>query len=210
LRDSDSFEAVKRRTEYGIPTRGRRAAIHALVELGHEREVRRHLQELLVDADPHLRIDVVAAIESLGDGRARAALRRRLDRELDGRVKRRIREALRNLTDAARSERRRVNDDLETLRRELSELKLRLAQVEEKRSAQATKGKKSAGGRKTAHSTEPSTSAGRARRRPKKASKKGRTDRSGTPGSKRGGSMQKSAHAQGRTSHRSARRKGTQ
>ncbi|HEY6561318.1 MAG TPA: M1 family aminopeptidase [Polyangiaceae bacterium] len=131
LRDEAAVEPVLERTRYGIPTRGRRAAISALARLSDERKVRQHLEDLLDDNDPHLRIDVVGAFQTLGDVRAKAALRRRLERELDGRVKRRIREALRDMTDGSSpGERQRLNDELETLRGELTELKTRLAKLE--------------------------------------------------------------------------------
>ncbi|HMJ15222.1 MAG TPA: M1 family aminopeptidase, partial [Polyangiaceae bacterium] len=133
LRDEAAVTPVLERTRYGIPTRGRRAAISALARLSDERKVRQHLEDLLDDSDPHLRSDVVGAFQTLGDVRAKAALRRRLERELDGRVKRRIREALRDMTDGTAGDRQRLNDELETLRGELAELKGRLAKLEVKK-----------------------------------------------------------------------------
>ena len=50
------------------------------------------LEDLLDSADPYLRVDVVRALADLGDPKARGALQRQLDRDLDGRVRRRIRE----------------------------------------------------------------------------------------------------------------------
>jgi aminopeptidase N len=144
LREERALPAVIERTRYGIPTRGRRAAISALARLGDSRKVREHLEDLLDDDDPHLRIDVVSALLSVGDARARGALRRRLDHELDGRVTRRIREALRDLGDSLVTERKRLSDDLEALRSELTEMKTRLSRVEargkkEKSDAKSTK-----------------------------------------------------------------------
>jgi aminopeptidase N len=120
---------VLARSRYGYPLRGRRAAIQALAALSDTKKTRHHLEELLEDRDPHLRITVVDALVSLGDGKSRGAMRRALDREFDGRVMRRLREALRDVGDGA-SEKKRVNEDLETLRTEVSDLKARLARIE--------------------------------------------------------------------------------
>jgi len=131
LRDERALPEVIERTRYGFPTRGRRAAIAALAQLSEGRKVREHLEELLEDKDPHLKIDVVAALQSLGDPKARGALHRAKERELDGRVVRRLREALRDLSDSSSTaEKKRVNDELENVRSELAELKARLSKVE--------------------------------------------------------------------------------
>ncbi|HWA75857.1 MAG TPA: M1 family aminopeptidase [Polyangiaceae bacterium] len=132
LRDEAGLPEVLERTRYGYPSRGRRAAVGALAELGEGKKVREHLESLLDDGDPHLRADVASALLRLGDHRCRPALRRALDREIDGRVARRLREALRDLGEGA-SERKRVADELESLRGELLELKARLAKIEAKK-----------------------------------------------------------------------------
>lgn len=132
LRDESGLPAVREYTEYGHPTRGRRAAISALAELGEGKHTREALERLLEDPDPHLRIEVVNALLRFADPKSRPALRRALEHELDGRVMRRLREALRDLSDGS-GERKRVNDELESLRNELSELKHRLSELEEKK-----------------------------------------------------------------------------
>ena len=130
LRDDRAVKHVMDRTRYGIPTRGRRAAISALPRLSDARKVREHLEELLDDKDPHLRIEVVRALQSLGDSKSRGALRRQLERDLDGRVHRRIREALREMGDRGSAERRRMHDEIESLKNELADMKTRLAKLE--------------------------------------------------------------------------------
>jgi aminopeptidase N len=135
LRDEEAVPAVIEQSRYGVPTRGRRAAVTALAALSDSRVTRRHLEDLLDDADPHFRITVVDALVTLGDSRARASLRRALEHELDGRVVRRLREALRDIGETGSSERKRLGDDLENLRGELGELKTRLAKMEVKRGA---------------------------------------------------------------------------
>lgn len=130
LRDEEQLPEIFRHTRYGVPVRARRAAISAAASLSDSRKTREQLEDLLDDRDPHLRIDVVNALSSLGDTKSRGALSRQLRRELDGRVARRIREALRDIGDAGAGDRRRLNDELETLKHELSELKLRFTKLE--------------------------------------------------------------------------------
>jgi aminopeptidase N len=138
LRDEAALDVVTERTRYGVPTRGRRAAVHALASLGEGRRTREKLEELLEDKDPHFKIDVVSALTTLGDPKSRGALRRTLDRELDGRVARRIREALRDMSESPGSDKKRVNEELESLRDELIELKNRLAKIEGRKTEKAS------------------------------------------------------------------------
>jgi aminopeptidase N len=130
LRDEAALETVVKRTRYGTPTRGRRAAVHALATLGDGRKTREQLEDLLDDTDPHFKIDVVSALTTLGDAKSRGAMRRALELELDGRVSRRLREALRDMTEGNGQEKKRVSEELESLKDELLELKTRLAKVE--------------------------------------------------------------------------------
>jgi aminopeptidase N len=134
LRDDSALDQVLAHTQYGFPTRGRRSAISALAQLGEGRRTREALELLLDDRDPHVRLEVISALLTLGDVKCRPALRRALERELDGRVARRIREALRDLGDT-NTERKRLADDLETLRGELAELKARFSKLEVKHGA---------------------------------------------------------------------------
>ncbi|MGC4094234.1 MAG: M1 family aminopeptidase [Polyangiaceae bacterium] len=152
LRDENGLEAVREHTAYGHATRGRRAAIAALAELGEGKHTREALEALLDDNDPHLRIEVVNALLRFADPKSRPALRRALEHELDGRVQRRLREALRDLSDGS-TEKKRVSDELESLRAELSELKHRLSELEEKKkpsSGSSTKPSKAAQPKKKA------------------------------------------------------------
>jgi aminopeptidase N len=130
LRDDSALDAVSKRTRYGVPTRGRRAAVHALASLGEGKKTREQLEDLLDDKDPHFKIDVVSALTTLGDGKSRPALRRALDRELDGRVSRRLREALRDMNETPTQEKKRLTEELESVRDELLELKSRLSKLE--------------------------------------------------------------------------------
>jgi aminopeptidase N len=137
LRDEAALETVVKRTRYGTPTRGRRAAVHALATLGDGRKTREQLEDLLDDTDPHFKIDVVSALTTLGDAKSRGAMRRALEQELDGRVSRRLREALRDMTEGNGQEKKRVSEELESLKDELVELKTRLAKVEGRKTESA-------------------------------------------------------------------------
>ncbi len=130
LRDDRALPHVMARTRYGISTRGRRAAIMALPKIGGDRKIREALEDLLDGTDPYLRVDVVRALVDLGDPKSRGALQRQLERELDGRVRRRIREALRDIGTAGKREADRLRDDFEALRTEYGDLKARFAKIE--------------------------------------------------------------------------------
>jgi aminopeptidase N len=129
LRDERAIPHLSARTRYGHPTRARRAAIVALPKLASDRKTRESLEALLDDPDPVLRIDVVRALGEIGDGKARPALRDRLDIDLDARVRRRIREVVRDIGEPRRMADG-LRDDLDRLQGEHLELKARLAKLE--------------------------------------------------------------------------------
>jgi aminopeptidase N len=130
LRDERAVPHVIARTRYGVPTRGRRAAIMAIAKLAEGRKARETLEDMLDGSDPYLRVDVVRSLGELGDPKSRGALHRQLEREIDGRVRRRIREVLRDLGGAGKRESDRLKDELESLRGEHAELKSRLGKLE--------------------------------------------------------------------------------
>jgi aminopeptidase N len=142
LRDERAVEQVRQRTRYGIPSRGRRAAVQALYTLSQSKRTREHLEELLDDPDVFVRLDAVIGLGEIGDQKARPALRRQLDRELDARIRRRIREVLRDMGGAGRREAKRVRDEVEELRRETAELRGRLGKLEDRLKAKDTPKKK--------------------------------------------------------------------
>jgi aminopeptidase N len=147
LRDDRATPHVLARTRYGVSPRGRRAAILALPKLSSDRRTRETLEDMLDADDPYLRVDVVRALGDLGDVKARGALQRQLERDLDGRVRRRIREVLRDLGGAGKREVDRLRDELEDMRREHAELRARLGKLEAggaSKAAAAAKAKASA------------------------------------------------------------------
>jgi aminopeptidase N len=132
LRDERAVPHVIARTRYGVSMRGRRAAILALPKLASDRKARETLEELLDSDNPYVRVDVVRALADLGDAKSRGALHRQLDRDLDGRVRRRIREVLRDLGGTGKRESDRLKDELEALRNEHNELRTRFGKLEAK------------------------------------------------------------------------------
>ncbi len=135
LRDERALPHLLARTRYGHPERARRAALMALPKLSSDRRTRESIEELLDDNNPHLRIDAVRALAEMGDPRARGAMRARLEVDLDPRVRRRIREVLRDLGGDAKSGVREVREELDKVASELSELKARMSKIEAREGA---------------------------------------------------------------------------
>lgn len=129
LRDDRALPHLYSRTRYGHPSRLRRAAALAIPKLATDRRAREHLEDLLDDADPIVRIDVVRALSDLGDARSRAALRARADVDLDARVRRRIREVVRDLG-GERKQNEELKEAVERLENEARDLRARVAKIE--------------------------------------------------------------------------------
>ncbi|HMI85908.1 MAG TPA: M1 family aminopeptidase [Polyangiaceae bacterium] len=130
LRDERAISHVLARTRYGTKNRGRRAAIVALARLTTDRKYREALEELLEDADPYLRIDVVRALVEMGDQKSRSVLARRLDREQDGRVRRRIREAFHEIGARGKEIQAELRDEIDKLKTEQAELASKMKKIE--------------------------------------------------------------------------------
>ncbi|HEY8091829.1 MAG TPA: M1 family aminopeptidase, partial [Polyangiaceae bacterium] len=129
LRDDRAVPHLSARVRYGHPQRARRAALLALPKLATDRKARETIEQLLDDGNPLLRIDAVRALGDLGDSKARPALREHLETDLDARVRRRIREVVRDLAEPKRASDA-LRDDLEKLQGEHQDLKARLAKLE--------------------------------------------------------------------------------
>jgi aminopeptidase N len=129
LREDRALPHLYARTRYGHPSRVRRAAALAIPKLSTDRRAREHLEDLLDDTDPILRIDVVRALSDLGDARSRGALRARGEVDLDPRVRRRIREVVRDLG-GERKQTEQLKEDVEKLQSEHLDLRSRLSRLE--------------------------------------------------------------------------------
>ncbi len=151
LRDDRALPHLFARTRYGQPTRVRRAAAMAIPKLATDRRAREHLEDLLDDPDSILRLDIVRAVGDLGDARSRPALRARLEVDLDPRVRRRLREAIRDLG-SEKKQNEELKDAVERLENEQRDLRARLATLEAKAPAKKEPEKKETAKKKKAKS----------------------------------------------------------
>jgi len=132
LRDDRAIPHLTTRTAYGHPSPGRRTCLVALAKLDTSRKTRELMEDRLDDVDVFVRASAVRGLELIGDTKSRPALQARLEREDAGTVRRRIREALRDITAGREGELKRVKDELEKMRDESHELRTRLAKIEAK------------------------------------------------------------------------------
>jgi len=139
-RDDSALGLLVEGVRWGRVTQGRRAAAMALAVLmrgrrdREARDVRERLELLLGDRDFRVQAAAIEALALIGDPAAIGALRRMIDRELDGRLRRRGKEVIRNLEDgaAAGEDLRRMRDEIAELRSLTSTLRERLELVETK------------------------------------------------------------------------------
>ncbi|MBA2539766.1 MAG: HEAT repeat domain-containing protein, partial [Deltaproteobacteria bacterium] len=137
-RDDSALGLLVEGTRWGRITQGRRAATGALAVLmrgrrdREARDVREHVERLLSDRDFRVQAAAVEALGVIGDPAAIPSLRRMIDRELDGRLRRRGKEVIRDLEDGAplADEVRRLRDEVGELRSLAGMLRERLELIE--------------------------------------------------------------------------------
>jgi len=123
-RDDSAIGLLVEGVRWGRVTQGRRAAANALAQLvrgrrdREARDVRERVELLLADKDFRVQAAAVEALLVIADPAAVPALQRMIDRELDGRLRRRGKEVVRDLAEGAP-----VNDELRRLRDEVGELR---------------------------------------------------------------------------------------
>ena len=130
LKDERGAPLLLAQLRYGQPTRARRASVMAVPKIMTGAKGREALEDLLDDADPYLRIDVARALSDYGDAKARGALGERLGVDLDPRVRRRIREALRDLGGDSRRAIDGLREEFEKMTSEAADLRARIGQLE--------------------------------------------------------------------------------
>ncbi len=133
LKDPQAIPIVTEWTRYGKPHLARTGATTALGKLGEGKpEVTEHLIRLLDDPWFRVRIEAAIGLGDLLEAKALDPLNRLIERELDGRVKRRAREAIQKIQAGreASDEFRRLRDDVDKLREENRQLKERLEKIE--------------------------------------------------------------------------------
>ena len=137
LRDERGIEVAREWTAYGRPPRARVAAIGALARFAklserHRQEIVDFLAPLIDDREFMVRMRIPGAFEEIGDAEAVAPLRRLLDRDLDGRIRRRTQDAIDSIL-AGRNrieEGNRLRSDMDKIRDENRKLKERLDKLE--------------------------------------------------------------------------------
>ena len=123
-RDDSALGLLVEAVRWGRVTQGRRAATMALASLmrgrrdREARDVRERIELLLGDRDFRVQAAAIEALALIGDPAAIPPLRRMADRELDGRLRRRGKEVIRDLEDGTSS-----GEDLRRMRDELGELR---------------------------------------------------------------------------------------
>jgi aminopeptidase N len=123
-RDDSALGLLIEGLRWGRVPQGRRAAAMALAALirgrrdREARDVRERIELLLADHDFRVQAAAIEALAVIGDPAAIGALRRLVDRELDGRLRRRSKEVIRDLEDGTS-----VGEDVRRLRDELGELR---------------------------------------------------------------------------------------
>jgi aminopeptidase N len=137
-RDDSALNLLVDGLRWGRVTQGRRTAALALAQLvrgrrdREARDVRERIELLLVDRDFRVQAAAVEALAVIGDPAAIDALRGMIDRELDGRLRRRGKEVIRDLEEGApiAEEVRRLRDEVGELRAVAGALRERLEQLE--------------------------------------------------------------------------------
>jgi aminopeptidase N len=134
--DEEALPVVRREYRASAPFQTRRAALAATTRLSegtlHARAARELLEKGLDDRDFRVRIEAAQSLAVIADGRAVPALERALAAELDGRARRRIREAITDLRERGKPQDRvrKLEEELERLRGEALKLKERVEKVE--------------------------------------------------------------------------------
>lgn len=124
-----------------VPTssfQARRAALAAIARLcegtGNARRARERLELGLGDRDFRVRVEAAGGLATLGDPKSILALERAGRAELDGRAKRKMREAVSEILErgSGSEQSRKVSGEVERLRRELGDLRQRLEKLEQR------------------------------------------------------------------------------
>ena len=137
-RDDGALDLLVDGVRWGRITQGRRAATMALALLvrgrrdREARDIRERIELLLADRDFRVQAAAIEALAQIADPAAIAALRRMIERELDGRLRRRGKEVIRDLENAtpAAEDVRRMRDELGELRQLTTALRERLDLLE--------------------------------------------------------------------------------
>jgi aminopeptidase N len=141
--DEKALVTVENAYRASLSFQARRAAVGALARLAegtvHARRVRELLEGFLVDRDFRVRGEAAAGLGLLQDTRAVEALESAARHELDGRAKRRVKDAINDLVERGRpaEQARKLGEEVERLRNEVLVLRNRMEKVESLRAPAA-------------------------------------------------------------------------
>ena len=133
LKNPTAIPILTEWTRYGKPNLAREAATKALAKLGEGKpEVTDILTGLLEDQWFRVRVEAAIGLGNLLNPATIPALEQQVERELDGRVRRRAREAIRKIQMGrdASDEFRQMREDLDKIRNENTKLRERLDRLE--------------------------------------------------------------------------------
>jgi aminopeptidase N len=142
--DEGALPLVEAAFAPGASIYARRAAVAALARLAegtlHVRRARERIEGWLTDPDFRVRMEAASALALLADGRAVPAIEAALQAELDGRAKRRMREAISDLREKGKPDEklRKLSQEVERLSGEATRLRERLEGLESKRRPSVT------------------------------------------------------------------------
>ncbi len=134
--DEEALSIVRAEYKATHTFQTRRATIAAVARLAEGTPSARAARELcetaLDDRDFRVRMDAATALVSLADARGLPALERALAAEIDGRARRRLRQALTDLREGTRpsEQTRKLAEDVDRLRGESAQLRERLEKLE--------------------------------------------------------------------------------
>ncbi len=134
--DDAAYAVVEAAITRKASFQSRRAAVTALGRLAegtaHARRARERLEACLADPDFRVRMDAALALAEIGDARSIAAIERARSAELDGRVKRRYRNAITQLREKGTpgDKLRKLGEEVERLRSEAMRLRERVEKLE--------------------------------------------------------------------------------
>lgn len=137
-RDDAAVEVLLAAAAWGTPSGGRRAALGALASLCRGRSdreavrARERVEELLLDRDFRVQAAALEALATWGDRAAAPAIERMIARELDGRLRRRGKEIVRDLREGAgaAAELGRLRDEVNGLQAATAALRERLDRLD--------------------------------------------------------------------------------
>ena len=130
LRDDRAITHVLARTKYGVDSRGRRAAIMALAKLTTDANTAKPSKSCSTTGTLTCASTSCARSPKWATPRRAAALARHLELEQDGRVRRRIREALQELGARSKERDTECEDELDKLKTEHAELSAKVKKLE--------------------------------------------------------------------------------